>query len=111
MRSFTGMLDGTFTVATPGGTFDMGSETVLAVHLAITAISGTTPSATFVLEDSADGTNWANVATSSAVTTTGTVVLRSGTTPLGQFVRVRLSAFTGTTPSLTMTAKGRAVVL
>ena len=113
MRSFTGMLDGAFTAITAGGTFDMGSDTVVAVHINVSAVSGTTPSATFVLEDSADGTNWANVATSSAVTATGVTVLRSGagTTPLGQFVRVRLSAISGTTPSFTMTTKGRAVLL
>lgn len=109
MRALTGMLDGTFTAATPGGTFDMGEERDVAAHLIVSAISGTSPSATFVLEDSPDGTNWANVATSSAVTTTGTTALRNGTTPCGRYVRVRLSSFTGTTPSITTATKARAV--
>ena len=109
MRSFTAMLDGTMTVATPGGTFDMGEERNVAVHIVVSAISGASASATFVLEDSADGSNWGNVATSSAVTAIGVTVLRNGTTPVGQFVRVRLSSLTGTTPSITTATKGRAL--
>lgn len=111
MRDFTGMLDGVMTVATAGGTFDMGDASGIAAHIVVSAISGTTPSATFVLEDSPDGTNWANVATSAAVTATGVTVLRSSgaTTPIGRYVRVRMSAFTGTTPSITTATKARAM--
>src|SRR5579859_3398231 len=99
MRTLTGMLDGTFTAPAAGNTMDMGSQSMVAVHIVVSAISGTTPSATFVLEDSPDGTNWANVATSAAVTAVGVTVLRSSgsTTPLSRYVRARLSAFTGTT--------------
>lgn len=62
-----------------------------------------------MLEDSADKTNWANVATSSAVTANGTYALRNGTTPVGRYVRVRLSTFTGTSPTITTATKGRAL--
>jgi len=106
MRTLTGMLDGTFTAPAAGNTMDMGSQSMVAVHIVVSAISGTTPSATFVLEDSADGTNWANVATSGAVTAVGVTVLRSGTVPLSRYVRARLSAFTGTTPSITTATQG-----
>ncbi len=109
MREMTGMLDGTFTVATPGGTFDLGAEQNVAVHIVVSAISGASASATFVLEDSADGANWANVATSAAVTAIGVIALRNGTTPCGRYGRVRLSSLTGTTPSITTASKGRAL--
>lgn len=109
MREMTGMLDGTWTAIQAGGAYDMGGEQAVAVHIVVTAIGGTSPSATFVLEDSADGTNWANVATSAAVTANGTLALRSGTTPAGRYVRVRLSALSGTSPTLTTAVKGRAV--
>ena len=109
MRTLTNMFDGVFTTPTAGNVMDMGSESSLAVHIVVSAISGAGASATFVLEDSADGATWANVATSGAVTTTGTIALRSTTpAPIGQLARVRLSALAGTSPSITTTTKGRA---
>jgi hypothetical protein len=112
MRNIIGMLDGTFTLPSTNQHFthDSGGFANCVAHIIVSAISGAGASATFLLEDSPDGVNWSTIATSSAITATGTYALRSGTAmPVGQYVRVRLSAFAGTTPSLTCATKAHLV--
>jgi hypothetical protein len=84
----------------PGG--EGGSHVVVAVH--VSAVSGTTPSLTPKLQDSADGsTGWADVtgAAGTALTAAGNVLFNGHTTK--KFVRV-VATVSGTTPSLTTTA-------
>ena len=78
----------------------------VAVHVLTTAVSGTTPSATFTVEWSVDGTTWsvADPADSfTAVTTAGNRVKLF--TVKGHQVRLAW-AVTGTTPSFTFSAVG-----
>lgn len=85
------------------------SSRVLAVDINVTAVSGTTPSMTFMVDRlGADG-NWYNVWTSAAITSAGAVSTDIGPgctipkVPTGT-IRLRTSIPTGTTPSFTFTA-------
>lgn len=92
-------------------TLDTGEAANLAVTVAVTAASGTTPTLVVIVEGSIDGTNWielgrigangyrtGNTATApSNFTGAGTV---AGVFPAPQFVRTR-STVGGTTPSFT----------
>lgn len=68
------------------------------------SVTGTTPSFTFKLQDSADGTNWVDVpsAAFTAITAAGTQAIVVNATLLNDNLRVNLVA-TGTTPSATVT--------
>lgn len=77
-----------------------GYATTLRAQLAVTAVSGTTPSMTVVIEDTVDGgTNWNQVAAFTAATAVG-VQVQNVTTPFSDTIRVRWTV-TGTTPSFT----------
>ncbi len=70
----------------------------LAVHLDITAVSGTSPSMTLTVQDSPDGSVWANHTAFAAKTAVGQDVLRLD--KLSRYVRAKV-AISGTTPSFT----------
>lgn len=75
----------------------------LRVQFNATAVSGTTPNLTFVVEDTLDGTNW-NVLTPSPAISAITAVARQVvdfTTPFSDNLRIRWTV-TGTTPSFTL---------
>jgi hypothetical protein len=76
-----------------------GYASTLRVALNVTAASGTTPSATVVVEDTLDGVTFFPIATFAAKTAAGTEVLNV-TTPFADRIRVKWT-ITGTTPSLT----------
>lgn len=77
----------------------MTSRTTLRVQLSVTAVSGTSPSMTVVLEDTIDGTNWNTIGTFAAKTAAGREVINV-TTPFAETVRATWT-ITGTTPSFT----------
>lgn len=87
---------------TAPGVHDLGESSYVAVYVNITAISGSGASLTVIVEDSPDGTVWGQLATSSALTSTGVTVLRASQP--SQFVRVRYT-IAGTTPSITFSAQ------
>lgn len=65
----------------------------------VSAVSGTTPTMTITIQDSADGVNWYNTAAvTAAITATGQY--RIGLTDCGAYVRAS-AAIGGTTPSFT----------
>lgn len=73
----------------------------LVAYVVISAVSGTSPTATFALQDSPDGTNWATVATGAAQTAAGTHAIRVGSdTPFTGRLRLNVTVG-GTTPSFT----------
>lgn len=77
-----------------------GDTDELTVQLAVTAVSGTTPSLTLTVESSIDGgTNWNVQDTFPAVTGPG-VTTRTIANLVGDVIRVAW-AITGTTPSFT----------
>jgi hypothetical protein len=83
----------------PGG--EGGSHVLVAVH--VSAVSGTTPSLTCKLQESANGTSgWTDVtgAAGSAITAAGNQLFNGHTTK--PYVRV-VGTVSGTTPSLTTT--------
>lgn len=71
-------------------------------QIVTSAVGGTTPSITVVLEDSLDGTNWNVLDTAPAVTAAGASAPRNVSPFLGSRLRARVSAVAGTTPSATM---------
>jgi hypothetical protein len=74
----------------------------LVAELAVTAVSGTTPTLDLVLEDTLDGTNFYTVGAFVQVTATGRQVLRiPTTTPFTNRLRFRWTV-AGTTPSFTI---------
>lgn len=97
----------TATSATGSGALSVGQYRELAYDATISAVSGTTPSLTLILErQGADG-NWYQVFASSAITAAGVVSASLGAglstaVAFGQTVRVRWT-ITGTTPSFTVT--------
>lgn len=99
--SLTRTTDGNSSTLTNYGSYD-----TLRVHLNVSAVSGTTPSMTLVVEDSLDGTNWAAVGTFPAVTATGTSAL-DVVNPFADRIRLRWT-LTGTTPSFTFTVRAAA---
>lgn len=76
-----------------------GDASTLRALLAVTAVSGTTPSMTVLIEDTLDGTNWFTIGTFAAKTATGVEVINV-TAPFAERLRVSW-AITGTTPSFT----------
>lgn len=106
------------TASTTHAVFDTGAEGgSLAVKVAVTAASGTTPTLTVVVETTEDGTNWVALGTIGAngynvgavavtapsnFTTTATV---RGVFPRTGLVRTR-SVVGGTTPSFTYSVEG-----
>lgn len=83
-----------------------GHFVVIRLNLVVTAVTGTTPSMTVIIETSMDATNWNQVGTFPAVTTTGTT--RRSVGGLDRFVRVSWT-ITGTTPSFTFAVSGELV--
>lgn len=70
------------------------------VFLIASAVGGTTPSVTPVLEISPDGTNWFTHTTGTAMTTNGNQVIKASTN-IGRYARVNYTLVTGTTPTFT----------
>lgn len=86
--------------ADSGPLLGFGTEVgALRLELAVTAVSGTTPSMTVVVEDTLDGVNWNTLGTFTAVTAAGEQVLNVAQ-PFADQLRVRWT-ITGTTPSFT----------
>lgn len=77
------------------GNFGLARDLILQVVLA--TVTGTTPSYTFSVEGSLDGSNWYSLGALSAITAAGTGQANV-TTPLPSRVRVKW-VVTGTTPS------------
>lgn len=71
----------------------------LRAQLAITAVSGTSPTLNVVIEDTLDGTNWNQVAAFTQATAVGAQVINV-TTPFCDRLRIRWT-IAGTTPSFT----------
>lgn len=76
-----------------------GAATTLRCQLDVTAVSGTSPSLTVLVEDTLDGTNYNTIGTFAAKTAVGREVINI-TTPFSDTLRVSWT-ITGTTPSLT----------
>ena len=77
-----------------------GVVNTMRLQLAATAVSGTTPTLTVVVEDTLDGgTNWNQVGTFTQVTATGAQVINISQ-PFSDTIRVRWT-IGGTTPSFT----------
>lgn len=74
----------------------------VAVLISVTAVTGTSPTLTCVVEDSADGTTWFPVKTASAITAVGTyrIVVGPADGPTQPRLRLRWTVG-GTTPNFT----------
>lgn len=72
----------------------------LRVQLDVTAVSGTTPSLTVLVEDSLDGTNWNTVGTFAAKTAVAREVINV-TAPFADRLRVSWSVIGTASPSFT----------
>lgn len=81
-----------------------GDAEALRVQLNVTAVTGTTPSLTVLVEDSLDGTNWNTIGSFTAKTAVGREVINI-TTPFADKVRVSWT-ISGTTPSFTFVVDG-----
>jgi hypothetical protein len=95
-------------VSLDSGPLTVGFYSELAVDVSITAVSGTTPSATFSVDRQGADLLWYTVYTSAAQTVAGTLSTSVGVgavtnTAFGDTVRLRWT-ITGTTPSFTFTA-------
>jgi hypothetical protein len=78
---------------------DYGGASTLRIQLAVTAVSGTTPTLDVVVEDTLDGTNWNAVGTFAQRTAAGREVINV-TSPFAARLRVRWTV-AGVTPSVT----------
>lgn len=89
------------TSTTTTAAFTPGFGTAYQVNIPVTAVTGTTPTLDFRIEESDDnGTNWFTVFDFHRITATGSY--RSPVLPLGTGTRVRyVQTITGTTPSFT----------
>lgn len=76
-----------------------GTARTLRAQLDVTAVLGTTPTMTVLVEDSLDGTNWNTIGTFAARTAVGREVINI-TTPFANRLRVSWT-MDGTTPSFT----------
>jgi hypothetical protein len=87
-----------------GNTFSTYSPIAgMVLYINVSAASGTTPSLTVKLQDSPDGgTTWYDVASATAMTTTGTQAFRINlaNTPASDLLRIAWT-ISGTTPSFT----------
>lgn len=99
--------DAAVTATGNGTTVDYGAAVTAAVwalHVHVTAASGTTPTLVVKIQDSADGSDWADVAgVTTGTLTTATSVRVTGTNTIRRFVRA-VHTVGGTTPSFTFTA-------
>jgi hypothetical protein len=100
---------GTVVTATGNQNIDgmaMGPFKTMRVQFDVTAVSGTTPSITFALEDTLDGTNWNTLTPNPAITaiTTAARQVVDYTTPFTDRVRIRWTV-SGTTPNFTFGAR------
>jgi hypothetical protein len=102
MRTSAQILNGSaLTASGATSAFGISNDNArVTAFVAVSAVSGTTPSATFTLQDSPDGTNWFDLDVSSAVTAAGNLSLAIPVQKDAPFVRVSY-AITGTTPSFT----------
>lgn len=82
-----------------GAIYGFGPASTLRVQLDVTAVSGTSPSMTALVEDTLDGTNWNAVGTFAAKTAAGREVINI-TTPFSDVIRISWTV-TGTSPSFT----------
>jgi hypothetical protein len=78
----------------------VGGYNGLVAYLNVTAVSGTTPSLTIKVQDSADGTTWYDVPSAAFTAVTATGQQRLVVNSIGNFVRA-VSTVSGTTPSFT----------
>lgn len=107
-RTLLNQASGAQTASGNSAALDASGVTAVEVDVNITAVSGTTPSATFVVErQGADGV-WYVVATSPAITAAGTWTTSIGpgcsvAHELTDSIRLRWT-ITGTTPSFTFSA-------
>ena len=87
-----------------GTTVDTGAATTVGwlAHLHITAVSGTTPSLTAVVQHSTNGSAWTTLGTFTAATAIGSQVL-TGTGATNRYLRIQWTV-SGTTPSFTVQA-------
>jgi hypothetical protein len=78
----------------------------LSLIVSVTAVSGTTPSATFSVQWSNDGTIWADAETPDAFTALTATGVKAKTFQVkGEFARL-VWTISGTTPSFTFSATG-----
>lgn len=100
---------GTVVTASGSGTaIELGNKSDVRAVSTVTAITGTTPSLTVIIETSYDNgatDSWRTVATLSAQTTANTVRGMGG---VDRWVRARWTV-SGTTPSITFGVSGEAV--
>lgn len=91
------------TTTTATTSFEVSSAVEGIVYLAVTAVSGTTPSLTAVYQTSPDdGVTWFDNASSTAITAASNVMIKlSGT--VGERARLNYTV-SGTTPSFTITS-------
>lgn len=94
------------TTSGSGSPYVMGARGTLRLTLSVTAASGTTPSMTVTVENSADGSTWYSAGTFAAKTTVSSE--RKSFSGLDRYVRATW-AITGTTPSFTFSVAGEAV--
>ncbi len=88
------------TAAGDSGVWDGYLESAsLRAFVNVTAVSGTSPVLTAMLEDSPDGTNWYQLAATANITAAGQTALNY-VGPFSDRVRVRYT-IAGTTPSFT----------
>lgn len=74
----------------------------LRAQIKSSAVGGTTPSVTVVLEDTVNGSDWNVIDTFTAITTATARETRSIAGFRGSQLRARVSALTGTTPTVTL---------
>lgn len=89
-----------------GPALAVGSAATLRVDLAVTAVSGATPSLTVTLEHSPDGTSWTTHSTFNAATAAG--VQRKVASGLDRYIRCSWTT-SGTTPNFTFSIAGELV--
>lgn len=89
-----------------GAPVPTGKAHTARVTLDVTAVSGTTPSATVTIETSEDGSSWRSLGAFTAATAVGKQ--RRSFSGLDRLIRATW-AITGTTPSLTFSVSGELV--
>ena len=94
------------TASGDGAPIDTGERSTLRLLLSVTAVSGTTPSATVNIQQSADGTTWR--AHSSFAAATGVSTERKTFGGIDRYVRATWT-ISGTTPSLTFSVSGQLI--
>lgn len=90
-----------------GASLDLGAtnpDTTLRLDLAVTAMSGTSPSLVVAIETSTDNTNWRTVKAFAPIVAVGKLEARVFA-PVDRYVRASWT-LTGTTPSATFSVSG-----